>query len=128
MSLSNKNAAPARRRSAFPIAALLGAFVMLTASPAPAQIVAMPIPGDPVGIDTGAVSGKVLPSGVKAYFGIPYAAPPLGDLRWREPQKVEAWNGTYHADRLGPECIQVLRRHNLNQRTEHGAAINAEIE
>jgi para-nitrobenzyl esterase len=96
------------------IVSLLGAFAMLMASPAPAQIVATPVPGDPVSIDSGAVSGKVLPSNVKAYFGIPYAAPPLGDLRWRAPQKVEAWKGVYHADRLAPECIQVLRRHNLN--------------
>ena len=86
-------------------------FMALAASPASAQIVAKPVPGDPVSIDSGAVSGKVLPSNVKAYFGIPFAAPPLGDLRWRAPQKVEAWKGVFHADRLAPECIQVLRRH-----------------
>ncbi|WP_298877051.1 carboxylesterase family protein [uncultured Bradyrhizobium sp.] len=89
-------------------------FMALAASSASAQIVATPVPGDPVSIDSGAVSGKVLPSNVKAYFGIPFAAPPLGELRWRAPQKVEAWKGVYHADRLAPECIQVLRRHNLN--------------
>ncbi len=105
MSISNRTAT----WSAISIASLL-----LAASPASAQIVAMPVPGDPVSIDSGAVSGKVLPSNVRAYFGIPFAAPPLGDLRWRAPQKVEAWKGVYHADRLGPECIQVLRRHNLN--------------
>ena len=108
MSILNRTAA---RGS---IASLLGAFALLAASPVAAQIVATPVPGDPVSIDSGAVSGKVLPSNVKAYFGIPFAAPPLGDLRWRAPQKVEAWQGVYHADRLGPECIQVLRRHNLN--------------
>jgi para-nitrobenzyl esterase len=97
--------------SAISIASFL---VMLAAPSASAQIVATPVPGDPVSIDSGAVSGKVLPSNVKAYFGIPFAAPPLGDLRWRAPQKVEAWQGVYHADRLAPECIQVLRRHNLN--------------
>ena len=86
----------------------------LAASGAFAQIVAEPIPEDPVRIDSGAVSGKVLPSGVQAYLGIPYAAPPLRDLRWREPQKVELWKGVYHADRMAPECPQVLRRHNLN--------------
>ena len=78
------------------------------------QIVETPIADDPVALDSGAVTGKVLPSGVKAYFGIPYAAAPLGDLRWREPQPVQAWKGIYHADRMAPECIQVLRRHNLN--------------
>ena len=79
-----------------------------------AQIVAKPIPEDPLTIDSGSVSGKVLASGVKAYFGVPYAAPPVGDLRWREPQPVQPWEGVYHADRMAPECIQVLRRHNLN--------------
>ena len=81
---------------------------------ATAQIVEKAIPGDPVAIDCGLVSGKVLPSGVKAYFGIPFAAPPVGDLRWREPQAVMPWQGVYHADRKMPECIQVLRPHNIN--------------
>lgn len=107
MSILNRRA----HWSAISIASLLTALV---ASSASAQIVATPVPGDPVNIDSGAVSGKVLPSSVRAYFGIPFAAPPLGDLRWRAPQKVEAWKGIYHADRLAPECIQVLRRHNLN--------------
>jgi para-nitrobenzyl esterase len=79
-----------------------------------AQIVDAPIPEDPIAIDSGAVSGKTLASGVKAYFGIPYAAAPVRELRWREPQPVPAWKGVYHADRMAPECIQVLRRHNLN--------------
>ncbi|MGA2042603.1 MAG: carboxylesterase family protein [Roseiarcus sp.] len=79
-----------------------------------AQIVETPISGDPVAIDSGAISGKTLASGVKAYLGVPYAAPPVRDLRWREPQPVVGWNGVYHADRTGPECIQVLRRHDLN--------------
>ena len=114
MSILDGNAARIQWRSAISIISLVGAFAMLATSSAPAQIVATPVPGDPVGIDSGAVSGKVLPSGVKAYFGIPFAAPPVGDLRWRAPQKVEAWRGVYHADRLAPECIQVLRRHNLN--------------
>ncbi|WP_369721559.1 carboxylesterase/lipase family protein [Bradyrhizobium sp. LLZ17] len=96
------------------IVSLLVVVALLTHSPAAAQIVATPVPGDPVSIDSGAVSGKVLSSGVKAYFGLPFAAPPVGDLRWRAPQNVEPWKGVYHADRLAPECIQVLRRHNLN--------------
>jgi para-nitrobenzyl esterase len=81
---------------------------------AQAQIVENPIPGDPVAIDTGNVSGKLLPSGVRAYFGVPFAAPPTGDLRWSEPQPPEAWKGVYNADRFAPECIQILRPHNIN--------------
>ncbi len=91
-------------------AAILAALAMS----AGAQIVETPVPGDPVSIDSGLVAGKVLPSGVRAYFGIPFAAPPVGELRWREPQPVKAWKGTYHADRKMPECIQVLRPHNIN--------------
>jgi para-nitrobenzyl esterase len=114
MKTSNVVAARSWRRPILSAAPFLAMLAMLAASPALAQIVAAPIPEDPTTIDSGAVSGKVLASGVKAYLGIPYAAPPLGDLRWREPQKVETWRGVYHADRMGPECIQVLRRHDLN--------------
>ncbi len=94
-------------------AAALG---MLAALPSAAfgQVVQTPIPGDPVAIDSGAVAGKMLESGVRAYFGVPYAAAPVGDLRWRAPRPVAAWQGVYHADRFAPECIQVLRRHTLN--------------
>jgi para-nitrobenzyl esterase len=69
---------------------------------------------DSIAIESGKITGTVLASGVKAYFGIPYAAPPVRALRWREPQQVKAWSGVFHADRFAPECIQVLRRHNLN--------------
>jgi len=82
--------------------------------PAGAQVIEKPVPGDPVKIDAGKVAGKLLPSGVKAYLGIPYAAPPVGDLRWREPQPVSSWQGVYNADRKMPECIQPLRAHNIN--------------
>jgi para-nitrobenzyl esterase len=72
------------------------------------------IPGDPITVDSGRVAGKVLPSGVRAYLGIPFAAPPVRELRWRAPQPVAPWQGVYNADRFAPECIQVLRRRNLN--------------
>jgi para-nitrobenzyl esterase len=73
-----------------------------------------PIPGDPVAAPTGKIAGKLLASGVKAYFGIPYSAPPVRELRWREPQPAKSWAGVYNADRHAPECVQVLRRHDLN--------------
>src|SRR5688500_11089981 len=88
-------------------ALLAGAAIWM--SDVSAQIVETPIPGDPVTIDTGKISGKVLPSGVRAYFGVPFAAAPTGDLRWREPQPRAAWQGVYNADRFAPECIQILR-------------------
>ena len=79
-----------------------------------AQIVERPIPGDPIALDSGKVSGKLLASGVRGYLGVPYAAPPIGELRWREPQLLGPWNGVYNADRFAPECIQILRPHNIN--------------
>jgi para-nitrobenzyl esterase len=93
-------------------AVFIAAAVIL--APVAAQIVEKPVPGDPVGIESGLVAGKVLPSGVKAYFGIPFAAAPVRENRWREPQPVAAWKGVYNADRKMPECIQVLRAHNIN--------------
>jgi para-nitrobenzyl esterase len=65
-------------------------------------------------VDSGRLEGRLLPSGVQAYLGIPYAAAPVRELRWREPQPAARWEGVYHADRTGPECIQLLRRKDIN--------------
>lgn len=73
----------------------------------------IPISGDPVATKSGQVSGTRLDSGVKAYLGIPLAKPPVNDLRWRPPEP-NSWKGIWNADRKGPECIQVLRPHDIN--------------
>jgi para-nitrobenzyl esterase len=44
---------------------------------------------------------------VQIYRGIPYAAPPVGDLRWREPQPVTPWTGVRKATEFGNRCMQV---------------------
>ena len=44
--------------------------------------------------------------GVIVYKGIPYAAPPTGSLRWREPQPVTPWEGVLISDKFGPAAIQ----------------------
>lgn len=61
----------------------------------------------------GLVAGKALPSGVQAWLGIPFAKPPVDDLRWQPPQPVH-WQGVWNADRKMPECMQVLRPHDIN--------------
>jgi para-nitrobenzyl esterase len=95
------------------LAALLWASVVLAAaSHAHASEHAQPM--DPVNVEGGRVQGTVLPSGVKAYLGVPFAAPPVGTLRWREPQPVQPWQNVLHADRFAPECIQTLRAHDIN--------------
>ena len=72
-----------------------------------------PIEGDPRATTGGRLAGTQLVSGVKAYLGIPYAAPPTQQRRWQPPQPFQ-WDGLWVADRKGPECIQVLRPHNIN--------------
>jgi para-nitrobenzyl esterase len=44
--------------------------------------------------------------GVRAYLGIPYAAPPVGERRWRAPAPVTGWTGTRSADKFAPSCMQ----------------------
>lgn len=60
-----------------------------------------------VQLDSGMISGT---SGkdarVQVYKGIPYAAPPVGDLRWREPRPVAHWDGMRKADEFGAMCMQ----------------------
>ncbi len=43
---------------------------------------------------------------VRSWLAIPYARPPVGDLRWRPPQPVGKWQGGPGAGKVGPECIQ----------------------
>jgi para-nitrobenzyl esterase len=83
----------------------------LTAGTAPAAM--NPISGDPITVSGGRLSGTQLASGVRAYLGIPFAEPPVGQLRWAAPKPIR-WDGIFNADRKGPECIQVLRPHNIN--------------
>jgi para-nitrobenzyl esterase len=78
-----------------------------------AQAAMQPIAHDPVQTASGAVSGTLLPSDVRAYLGIPYAKPPVGEARWTATLPMQ-WSGVWNADRFGPECIQVLRPHDIN--------------
>src|SRR5262245_53071391 len=45
-------------------------------------------------------------SGVRAFKGIPFAAPPVGELRWKAPQPVKPWGGVRKADHFGPRAMQ----------------------
>jgi para-nitrobenzyl esterase len=67
-----------------------------------------PSPANPrVTIDAGTLQGRIdSASGALAFDGIPYAAPPVGDLRWRAPQPVKRWDGVRDASRLGLNCMQ----------------------
>jgi para-nitrobenzyl esterase len=62
---------------------------------------------DEVKTDAGAVEGtKVETPGVRVFRGIPFAAAPVGELRWKAPQPVKAWEGVRKATEFGPRCMQ----------------------
>ena len=65
-------------------------------------------PDVPVLVTGGAVRGAVSAhdAAVVAFRGIPYAAPPVGELRWRPPQPAAGWDGVRDASESGPICIQ----------------------
>jgi len=44
--------------------------------------------------------------GLSVYRGVPFAAPPIGDLRWRAPQPAAHWDGARKADKFAPQCMQ----------------------
>jgi para-nitrobenzyl esterase len=62
---------------------------------------------DQVRTANGVVESTVPPKdGVRSFKGIPFADPPVGDLRWREPQPARDWAEVRNADRFGPRCMQ----------------------
>lgn len=63
--------------------------------------------GPKVTISNGELEGILLPSGIKNYRGIPYAKPPMGNLRWKEPQPVENWKEILKADTFGNRPMQM---------------------
>jgi para-nitrobenzyl esterase len=76
------------------VAAVMAAAQAVHAAPAP-QILT----------ESGAISG-ISERGLSVYKGVPFAAPPLGDLRWRAPAAVAAWTGTRKADAFAAACMQ----------------------
>jgi para-nitrobenzyl esterase len=78
--------------------ATLAVAVALTASPAAAAITEAKT-------TAGVVQGQAV-EGLGEFKGIPFAAPPIGDLRWKGPQPVQPWRGVRQAVAFGPACMQ----------------------
>lgn len=75
-----------------------------------AAVFALAIPllqaaSDEVKIDTGRIKGAAN-DGVISFKGIPFAAPPVGDLRWRPPQPAKPWSGVRQATEYASDCMQ----------------------
>ncbi|HEV2197591.1 MAG TPA: carboxylesterase family protein [Candidatus Acidoferrum sp.] len=87
------------RKRAARLAALAGMLATLCTSSALAD--------DRVKTESGVVEGVATASpGVRIFRGIPFAAPPVGALRWNAPQPVKAWKGVRKAAEFGPRCMQ----------------------
>lgn len=68
----------------------------------------------PVATEYGLVQG-VADNGVTIYRGIPFAAPPVGDLRWRAPQPAAKWDGVRAADKFAPDPYQGDGKGNVSE-------------
>ncbi len=80
---------------------IVGGYVLVVATSAGAAI------PDPVRIESGLVSGTSGTSAdMRVFKGLPFAAPPVGALRWRAPEPVAAWDGIRKADAFGSRCMQ----------------------
>ncbi|XP_037574864.2 acetylcholinesterase-1 isoform X1 [Dermacentor silvarum] len=74
--------------------------------------------------ECGLVAGQTLTvSGqeVDAFYGVPYAEPPVGDLRFRKPVPARPWNGTFRATSKPPPCAQTNHFHTDNVTLYYGA-------
>lgn len=83
---------------------IITAGALLAATTAPADAMSESAPQ--LHIDGGSVRGETA-DGVTAFRGMPFAAPPIGPLRWRAPQPVARWTGVRDATRYGPDCMQL---------------------
>ena len=76
-----------------------------TAQPSTEQPTAAPAPQ--IKVKNGILEGVTEASGVHSYKGIPFAAPPVGDLRWREPQPAANWQGIRKAGHFAAKAEQL---------------------
>jgi para-nitrobenzyl esterase len=81
---------------------------MIVIAAALAETFSFPPAAEPTAVRTeyGAISGVTDSQGVVSYKGIPFAAPPVGNLRWRAPQPLAHWTGVRKADHFGNACFQ----------------------
>jgi para-nitrobenzyl esterase len=71
---------------------------------------------DPVvAVTGGQIRGRLIPAGGAVFKGIPFAQPPVGDLRWREPAPVKKWAGIRDAGAFGAACIQLVAAWNKQE-------------
>lgn len=70
-----------------------------------------------VQVATGLLEGATAASGVHEFKGVPFAAPPVGPLRWKAPQPVQKWTGVRQAKQFGPRAMQLPLFGDMNFRS-----------
>ena len=102
------------------ITSILVAAVLVASAPTAASAA----PKSPVvATDNGPIRGTTIGQ-MQAFRGIPYAAAPIGDLRWRPPQAHPGWQGVLDASAFGPHCPQVATPYGTPSTTEDCLFLN----
>jgi para-nitrobenzyl esterase len=57
-------------------------------------------------------------TGLQLYFGVPFAKPPIGPLRWKSPQPLENWKGVKQTKKFGPRPVQAIVFGDMNSRSD----------
>jgi para-nitrobenzyl esterase len=71
---------------------------------------------DPVvKVTGGQIQGRLVPSGGAVFKGVPFAQPPVGNLRWRDPAPVKPWDGVRDGGTFGPACTQQIMEWNKQE-------------
>lgn len=71
-----------------------------------------------VNIENGTIEGNYdTHTGIQRYFGIPFAKPPVGELRWKAPQPVDNWEGVKETKSFGPRPMQTMVFGDMNSRS-----------
>ena len=70
-------------------------------------------------ISNGIIEGNYdTKSGIQTYFGVPFAKPPVGNLRWKAPQPLENWVGVKQTKKFGPRPMQTVVFGDMNSRSD----------
>lgn len=69
-------------------------------------------------VEHGIIEGEYdTKTGIQTYFGVPFAKPPIGDLRWKAPQPLDKWKGVKETKRFSPRPVQKIVFGDMNSRS-----------
>ncbi|TGE27201.1 carboxylesterase/lipase family protein [Hymenobacter metallicola] len=97
----------------------LAGLLLTTGLPATAQPAknAAGVAATQVRVAEGVLEGSVGTGGIRLFKGVPFGAPPVGALRWKEPQPVQKWTGVRAAKQFGPRAMQLPLYGDMNFRS-----------